>query len=195
MKKYITSLFLIFLFLSNSSYSQNINGSFGIRGGLGTDINLGLAYGIGINYLLPKTNFEFTVVIFGNHTKETTQEFYTYDETTDIFVFGVLGNYLIGYNRNEPGVYGIAGFGFSGIGVNWEETSSGDPSLGTPLPNGGSKQSESGTAGGSVINVGGGYSFGQVNLRAEFPVIFDFSPPGSASSVIPTFIFTVGINF
>lgn len=194
MKSFSSMLILTVILFSNFLYSQD-HGIFGLRGGLGTDIDLGLGYGAGINYLLPKTNVELAVVLFGHHSTETTEEYYTYDETTDLFIFGVMGNYLIGYNRNEQGAYGIVGFGFSAISVDWEETSSGDVSLGTPLPNGGSKQSESATGGGSVFNVGGGYSFGQINLRAEFPIILIFGAPGGASSVVPTFMVTLGYNF
>jgi len=193
--KHFILLLISFLFLTNLLHSQNQNGIFGIRAGLGTDINLGLGYGIGANYLLPESNVELTVVLFGNSSEETTEDFHTYEETTDLFVFGVMANYLFGYKFNQRGGYGIIGFGFSAISIDWEETSPTDGSLGPPLPNGGSKQSESGTGGGAVVNMGGGYSFGNFNLRAEFPVIIPFSPPGEASGVIPTFIVTAGYNF
>lgn len=188
-------LFLAFLFLTNPLFSQNPNGSFGIRAGLGTDISLGLGYGIGANYLLPESKIEIAVVLFGHTSEETTEEFNTYKETTDLFVFGIMANYLFGYELNERGAYGIIGFGISAISIDWEETSPTDGSLGTPLPYGGSKQSESATGGGSIVNIGGGYSFGNVSLRAEFPVIISFSAPGEASGVIPTFMITLGYNF
>ena len=197
MKGLLTLLlvFICFLFTSNTSFSQDNPGSFFIRGGLGTDVNLGLGYGVGLGYQFPLSNVELAAVFFGHNSEETTEDYNTYTETTDLFVFGVMGNYLIGYEYKQPGFFGVFGIGFSAISVDWEESSPDDTSLGTPLPDGGSKQSESGTGGGTIINAGFGYSFGELSIRAEFPVIFAFSPPGDASGVAPTFIVMLGYNF
>ena len=186
----------LFLFFNNSKLFSQVNtGTFGIRGGVGTDINLGIAYGLGLNYTFPTSNFELTFLFFKSHSEETSTDYFTYTDKTDLVVFGVLGNYLIGYQNKVPGLYGIVGFGFSAVSVDWEETSRGDISLGTPLAGGGSKMSASGTNGGSVINAGVGYSFGQLNLRGEFPVIIIFSQTGDAATVAPTFIVTLGYYF
>jgi hypothetical protein len=197
MKTIITLFLSITLILSYSypSFAQDDNGSFSIRGGLGTDINGGLGYGVGLGYKFPYSNFELTAVFFGHSSEETTEDFNTYTEKTDLFVYGLLANYLIGYRDNRPGFFGVIGFGISAISVDWEESSPTDESLGTLLPGGGSKQSESGTGGGSVINAGFGYSFGNLSIRAEFPVIFAFSPPGGASGVAPTFIAMLSYSF
>jgi hypothetical protein len=197
MKVLYILLLSVFFFLCNNgpSFAQVDHGSFTIRGGLGTDINLGLGYGAGLGYKFPYSNFELTAVLFVHSSEETTEEFHTYTETTDLVVFGIMGNYLFGYSSNEPGFFGIVGFGFSAISVDWEESSPTDISLGTPLPGGGSKQSESGTGGGSIINAGFGYSFGNLSLRAEFPVIVAFSAPGDAAAVAPTFIVMLGYTF
>jgi hypothetical protein len=57
-------------------------------------------------------------------------------------------------------------------------------------------KSEEGTAGGSVLNVGAGYKFtGNVDIRAEIPIILIFGAPGEASSVVPTITATIGIRF
>lgn len=194
MKKLFTLLLLTLLFIPSLYYGQTHEGSFGIRGGLGTDINGGLGYGLGINYLFPNSYFELGAVLFGHSSEETTVDYNTYNEKTDLVVFGIMGNYLFGYKYKQPGFYGIVGFGFAAISVDWEESSPDDSSLGTPLPDGGSKQSESGTGGGTVINAGVGYSFGQLSLRGEFPIIISFSDYGS-SSVIPTVMVTLGYNF
>ncbi|MEJ2104235.1 MAG: hypothetical protein P8X47_06615 [Ignavibacteriaceae bacterium] len=197
MKVFITLFICIFLFFSyqNPSIAQDDNGSFSIRGGLGTDINGGLGYGFGLGYKFPYSNFELTAVLFAHSSEETTEDFHTYTETTDLFVYGIMGNYLIGYRDKMSGWFGVVGIGFAAISVDWEESSPTDESLGTPLPGGGSKQSESGTGGGSVINAGFGYSFGNLSLRAEFPVIFAFSPPGGATGVAPTFIAMLSYTF
>ncbi len=174
------------------------NSSIGIRAGLGTDINLGLAYGGGINYLLD-LNYnavEIGIVVFGGNSEETTVEFNTYTEETDVFVFGVLSNYLFGYKLKKPGLFGIIGLGFAAISVEWEESSPDDISLGTPLPGGGSKQSVDASGAGSVFNLGFGISFkGGFDARVEVPVIFIFDAPGDAAAIVPTFMLTAGYHF
>ena len=197
MKVQLTFLLLVsfFLFHPNHSLSQVDDGSFSIRGGLGTDINGGLGYGVGLGYRFPYSNYELSAVFFGHSSEETTEDFHSYTEKTDLFVYGIMCNYLFGYRDNTPGLFGIFGVGLSAISVDWEESSPTDESLGTHLPDGGSKQSESGTGGGTIINAGFGYSFGKLSLRAEFPVIFAFSPPEGASGVVPTFIVMLGYTF
>ena len=204
MKRLLTPLIITIFFLINSiqllaqanqSYSDYDYGHFGIRAGGGTDIDLGLGYGAGFSYILPYSSLELTAVYFGHSSEETTEEFHTYTEKTDLSVFGIMGNYLIGYHHNMKGFYGIVGFGFSAVSVDWEESSPTDISLGTPLPGGGSKQSASGANAGSILNAGFGISFGQLNLRAEFPVLIAFAAPGDASAVAPTFIATLGYFF
>jgi len=195
MKRCFRISILFLLFSSSCFYGQTHEGSFGIRGGIGTDINGGLGYGLGINFLFPNSYFELGAVLFGSSSEETTVDYNTYNEKTDLVVFGIMGNYLFGYKYKQPGFYGIIGFGFAAISVDWEESSPDDISLGTPLPDGGSKQSASGTGGGTIINAGVGYSFGQLSLRGEVPVIISFSDYGEASSVIPTIMITLGYNF
>ena len=171
----------------------------GIRGGFGTDINLGLAYGAGVNFLFDAGNsgVELGILLFGGSFEETSDNgFNTYDETTDIFVFGLMANYLINYTPREPGVFFVVGFGLGAISVEWEERSDTDTSLGTQLPGGGSMQSEDGSTAGTVFNLGVGGSFKNgIDIRAELPVILAFGAPGEASSVIPTAIATIGYRF
>jgi len=177
---------------------SNASGSIGIRAGIGTDINLGLAYGGGINYLfnLNPNAIELGLVVFGGHSEETTEDYNTYTEKTDVLVYGVLANYLFGYELRKSCFFGLIGLGFSAISVEWEESSPDDVSLGTPLLGGGSKQSEDATAAGSVFNVGFGIAFdGGFDIRAEAPIIFIFDAPGDASSVVPTFLATLGYHF
>lgn len=178
-------------------YSSGQN-SIGFRAGVGTDINLGIAYGGVINYLVDLNNnaIELGIIVFGGHSEETTVEYNTYNEKTDVLVFGVLSNYLLGYKQKKPGLFGIIGVGFAAISVEWEESSPDDISLGTPLIAGGSKQSADATAAGSVFNLGFGMAFkGGFDLRIEAPVIFVFDSPGNSSSIIPTFMITAGYRF
>jgi hypothetical protein len=177
---------------------SNESGSIGIRAGIGTDINLGLVYGGGINYLinLNQNAVEIGLVVFGGNSEETTEDYNTYTETTDVLVYGVLANYLFGYELKKSAVFGVVGFGFSAISVEWEESSPDDESLGTPLPGGGSKQSEDATAAGSILNLGFGIAFdGGFDIRVEAPIIFIFDAPGNASSIVPTFMATLGYHF
>jgi hypothetical protein len=171
----------------------------GIRAGIGTDKTFGLAYGAGGNYLLtyPKSSLELGVLLFGGSFDETSDEgIHTYEETTDIFVFAAMANYLIGHTPQQPGMFFIAGIGLGSVSIEWEERSSTDVSLGTPLPGGGSMQSEDGSAGGTVFNLGVGSAFaGGFDVRAELPVIVTFSAPGESSAVVPTLIVTAGYRF
>lgn len=192
---------LLLVFLLAVTAQAQTDPKVGLRAGVGTDINGGLAYGAGANYLLTfpqNTNsLELGIVMFGGSFEESTDEgIHTYDETTDIFVFGILANYLIGYQPNQPSTFFIAGVGLASISVEWEERSATDVSLGPLLPGGGSMQSEDGSAGGMVFNLGFGRSFsGGFDIRAELPVIVSFSAPGEASAVIPTLIVTAGLRF
>jgi hypothetical protein len=189
--------FLLIFLLIHPGFGQS-GGSWGIRGGIGTDISGGIAFGGGINYLFPAGNnwMEIGPVLFISKSTETTEEFHTYEEETNLTVYGVLANLLFNYSPLSSGGFFLVGAGAAAISVEWEERSDGDTSLGTPLPSGGSKQSEEGTAGGLVLNFGAGYKFeGRVDVRAEFPIIIITDAPGEASSIAPTLTATLGIRF
>jgi hypothetical protein len=171
----------------------------GVRGGLGTDINLGLAFGGGANYILDVGDnpLELGAVMYYSHATETSNNGYNdYHETTDVMVFGMLANYLMGYKIGTPGMFVLAGFGLGVMNVNWEEWSPTDESLGELLPEGGSRQDAGGTAAGSVLNLGGGMAFSNgADIRFEIPVILVFGEYGEASTVVPTFTITAGMRF
>ena len=172
----------------------------GVRGGLGTDIDLGLAFGGGVNYMLENVGnnpLELGVLLFYSHSTETSNNGVNdYHETTDLTVFGMMANYLLGYKVGVPGSFFLVGFGLGAINVYWEEWSPTDVSLGELLPEGGSRQDADGTAGGSVFNLGAGMAFSNgVDIRFEIPVILVFGEYGEASTVVPTFILTAGKRF
>jgi len=196
MKTFTSFIIIGILVLTTSGIQAQTNPKIGLRAGVGTDVNLGLAYGVGGNYLLALSNnsVELGILLFGGSFDETTDEaIHTYEETTDLFVFGAMANYLIGYDYEQPGTFFITGIGLATISVEWEEKSETDESLGTLLPGGGSMQSADGSAAGTIFNLGVGRSFnGGLDIRLELPVILSFSAPGEASSVIPTVIFTLG---
>ncbi len=173
-------------------------GRFGIRGGVSTDISGGLVFGGSLNYLLPTYSnpFEIGLVVFGGSFEETTEEFHTYVEKTDILVIGLSGNYLINYNQSSQGLFFLVGTGLAFIDVTWEESSDTDESLGPPLPGGGSIQSDEGSTFGFIFDLGIGYKFSNnVDARFEIPVFIITSAPGKASSVAPTLVLTLGVGF
>jgi hypothetical protein len=198
----VTTLICLTLLIGVQAQAQTEEvGGIGIRAGVGTDINLGLAYGAEINYAkyLGRDAFEIALAVYAGHYEEESEEGGNiYEETTDIMVIGALVNYLFLYSMDEPGPYFVAGFGFGAVSMEWEEKSATDSSLGTPLPGvpGGSMQDADGSAGGTIINFGIGYRINkQVDIRAQLPTFLVFSTPGDASSVIPTFTITLGYRF
>lgn len=134
----------------NSVYAQE-SGAVGIRLGIGTDIGGGIAYGGQLNYTLYQTRnaVEMGLAVFGGKFEEDSNNgFNDYHEETTIFVVGAIVNYLFRYALDIPSPYFLAGIGVGSISVEWEERSDTDSSLGTPLPGGGSVQSEEGTTAG-----------------------------------------------
>jgi hypothetical protein len=93
-------------------------------------------------------------------------------------------------------VYFVGGAGAGAISVEWEERSDTDVSLGTPLPGGGSMQSEDGTTGGLLLNFGLGYRITQnFDLRGQVPVFFISGGEQRDGAVVPLFSLTAGLNF
>ena len=199
MKKVIQLGVSIALLVVGALATQASESGVGLRGGAGTDISGGIAYGGGINYLFSQDGegaWELGLVGYAGSFEETTIETNTYVETTDVFAFGVLLNRMVKYLPGRRGAFVVFGIGAGAVSVNWEERSKGDTSLGTQLPGGGSMQSADGTAGGLIVNLGVGYVFsGPLDLRLEAPVIFNSDPPGNSSSVIPTITLTAGVRF
>ncbi len=197
----ITVCLILFgiLLIGVSTATAQTGPRIGLRAGVGTDIDLGLAYGAGGNYLLtfPQNSLELGVLLFGGSFEETSDEgIHTYKEKTDIFVFGAMANYLIGYQPDMTGTFFVVGMGLASISVEWEERSDTDVSLGPLLPGGGSMQSVDGSSAGTVFNLGVGHAFkGGFDMRLEVPVILTFSAPGEASAVVPTLIVTAGYRF
>jgi len=171
----------------------------GLRGGLGTDIGGSIAYGIGANYMLDINNspLELGLLVFGGRFTETTERsIHTYNEVNNLLLFAIMANYLVNYLPEKSSTFFLAGVGLASVSVDWEESSPTDTSLGTPLAGGGSKQSEEGSGGGAVFNIGVGRTFSNaLDARLEVPVIVTFSGPEKASSVIPTVMLTLGYRF
>ncbi|MEE9271536.1 MAG: outer membrane beta-barrel protein [Candidatus Krumholzibacteria bacterium] len=183
--------------VTQSAYGQQVDGA-GLRVGIGTDITGGIAYGGELNYTraLGINAVELSLVVFGGSFDETTVEFHTYEETTDVLVVAALANYLIQYSMDKPGPYFVVGAGVGAFSIDWEERSATDTSLGTPLPGGGSMQSDDGTSAGVILNFGIGHRFSeQLDVRGQIPTFFVSNAPGDATSVVPTFELTLGYRF
>lgn len=186
-------LFVVFLIAGPARAQEGP----GLRVGVGADISGGLAYGLGLNYQrsLGADSAELGFMIYGgSYEEESNNGFNDYLEETTLRVFAVTANYLMGYSEGSP-VFLVAGVGAGAFSVEWTESSETDTSLGTPFGSG-SQQSEEGTAGGTLINVGVGRRVGErAELRLEAPVFFLFDAAGEASSVVPTLTVSGALRF
>ena len=169
-----------------------------MRIGLGTDASGGLAYGVEVNILKEKdgNGIEIGAILFGGSFEEDSNNgVHDYHEETDVFVLAVLANYLMQYEPVKS-AYFVFGFGVGLIAVDWSESSPTDPSLGTPLPGGGTIQEEDGSAAGTIINIGVGYRFtDETDFRVQVPTMVILGGPDRSSSTIPMLSVTVGIRF
>ncbi|HEY5691775.1 MAG TPA: hypothetical protein VIS49_09980 [Cyclobacteriaceae bacterium] len=190
MKKIFLSISLSLMVIF--AYGQTSQtGTFGIRAGIGTDISLGISYGAGFNYCLQE-NMELGLVLFGGKFSETSNNgFNYYEETTNIFAIAAQANWLFNHRPDETKPFFIAGTGLASISYDWEERSATDTSLGTPLPGGGSMQSEEGSTGGIIFNIGAGMTFASpFDLRFEVPIMVPFGVENVG--VVPLFMLTAG---
>jgi len=91
--------------------STEENSGFGIRGALGTNITGGIAYGAGANYFmgLQKGGMGADIMLFGG----------SFEETTDIFVFGLFVNYFYNYTPGQAGSFLLLGLRLGSINVSW----------------------------------------------------------------------------
>ena len=183
------------LFIITTTYGQtDQTGTFGARAGIGTDISFGIAYGVGFNYRLQE-NMELGLVLFGGKFSETSDNgFNVYEETTDIFAIAAQASWLFSHRPDETKPFFVAGTGLAFISYEWQESSATDSSLGTPLPSGGSMQSEEGGTGGVIFDVGIGYTFSSpFDLRFEVPIMIPFGIENIG--VVPLFMLTAGYRF
>jgi hypothetical protein len=188
-------LLLCLPFIISSSYGQtDQTGTFGVRVGIGTDISLGIAYGAGFNYRMQE-NMELGLTLFGGKFSETSDNGSNlYEETTNIFAIAAQANWLFSHRPDEAKIFFIAGTGLAFISYEWTESSATDTSLGTPLPGGGSQQSEDGGTGGLIFTLGLGHTFSSpFDLRFEVPIMVPFGIDNV--SVVPLFMLTAGYRF
>jgi hypothetical protein len=174
--------------------AESLTDGLGVRGGAGADITFdGIAVGAGVNKLF-LDEFEIGLVFYyGSFQSTSSNGVNSYTDKTQVIALAAQVNYLYGYHRDKGGFYFLAGVGIAYLGINWEESSPTDTSLGTPLPGGGSKQTFDGSVGGSIVALGAGYAFGGgLDVRLEVPLVISFSQAGGASTLIPLFTLTAG---
>lgn len=88
-------------------------GRVGVYGGIGTDVTGGIAYGAGVTYLVSvgTQKAELGVMLFVGEFKESTTEgIHRYDEVTNVAVFGIAANYLIGDRPGRAAPYFVPGW-------------------------------------------------------------------------------------
>ena len=186
------------------SHAQSGRSGVGIRASIGTDIELGLGFGVGVNYMWAPSysgpRFEFGGDFFYHHSKVTEDEvrgvFTEHDvEETRLLLFTVRANGIFNYVPQRGSVFFIAGVGFVVASIEWEEDetyTSSQPGV-SQSPN---HNEVEGTSAGNVVNLGIGYVFkGGIELRLEAPMLFFYSVPGSAASFVPTDTFSIGYGF
>lgn len=174
--------------------AEGLTDGLGFRGGAGADITFsGVAAGAGVNKLFLDQFEAGLVFYYGSFQTSSSNSVNTYVEKTQVIALAAQLNYLYGYNRDKGGFYLVAGVGLAYLGINWEESSPTDTSLGTLLPGGGSKQTFDGSVGGTILTLGAGYAIGGgLDVRLEVPLVISFSQAGGASTLIPLFTLTAG---
>lgn len=127
MKKIIFLYFICFVFICTETANalDLTQAKTGFRGGLGTDISGGLAYGLGINKTLisDNTGLESGVMFFRSNAEETSTETHTYVENTELTVLSFYTTILNNYTPNKAGTFYITGVGLGLMNVDWEESS------------------------------------------------------------------------
>jgi hypothetical protein len=178
--------------------STPYKGRIGIRGGVGIDTEGGLVGCGSLSYLVPTypNPFEIGFLVLSGSIEEETENSHTYLVRTDILATSLYLNYLYNFRYSPTGLFLVLGTGIAFIDIMWEKSSDTDMSLGKPLPDGGSTQSDEGGRIGILFQFGLGYKFSNsVNLRLEVPVFYINDPPGEASSIATTFVFSFGVRF
>lgn len=172
-------------------------GTFAVRGGVGTDLNLGFGVGGGAAYVWNSAgggpSYEFGADFYYHHSTEgyTDQRgnvTVTGEDRTTLTVFSVRANALFNYSPSRKKVYFIAGVGFVVANLWWEETENA-PNWNAPY-----HDEVEGTSAGTVINIGVGVPLTtKLDVRLETPMLFFFSAAGKSATFAPTV--TLGLTY
>jgi hypothetical protein len=179
---------------ATSLYSQST--TFAIRGGVGTDIKLGIGFGIGGAAIWGSGGgpaFEFGADIYVHHltdpyTEERNGVSVNGEDKEGLVVFAVRANALFNYHPSRKSVYFILGAGFVVAHLTWEENENA-PNWTRPY-----HDDAEVTSAGNIVNLGVGIPLAShLDLRIETPMLFFYSAAGKGSSFAPTA--TVGLAF
>ena len=187
MKKWVVAVFILIISAS-AAYSQGK--TIGIHAGAGTDITLGLAVGGGASYLLTDLvgfDMEVGAFLFYSYSVDSYTEYGNhYTETTSMFIFAVLSNFLFNYQGAEPGIFFIAGAGAAAMSVDWQIQSPDDSSANFTWD---------GVTGGLLVNIGLGGTFGGgFELRLQAPIFIVFTDYGGVKFA-PMLVLLAGYRF
>jgi hypothetical protein len=174
--------------------SAQEGGALSARAGLGTDINLGIAVGGGLGYLmefpgLPPVDFGFDFYYYHgvDSSQETVGAFLRhYNDTSTLMVYAVGANLLHGYRPGEAGFYFITGLGAGAVSVDWIHESPDDPTY---------NDSGDYIAAGLLVNLGAAYAFGTgLELRLAVPVLV-FNGPLDTVAFAPMLNIAAALRF
>jgi len=176
---------------------------FGARLSIGTDITLGIGFGVGAFYILAPSRYGGTNwdlgfdIYYANVTEEETDSEGTkFEDNTKVVVFALRSNGLFNYHPKRTGVYFVAGAGIVFANIDWEE----NITYYEPYLPHTERWSDDVFAVGNVLNLGVGMTFGGgLEARFETPLLIFYSAPGhasrSAGSVAPTFTLSLLYRF
>ncbi|MDH5464898.1 MAG: hypothetical protein OEW60_04665 [Thiovulaceae bacterium] len=197
MKKIVFVTLIVLLPMCISAENKPVDLT--IRGAIGTDPSLGIAYGVGVYHKIAggKNSAEVGVNFYGAHSSETSTEFGNdYTEDTSLAVITVMYNFLYNYDPKGSHIYLISGVGVGLIGYDWTESSSTDTSLGTLLPGGGSTHGSDGTAFGNMLNLGIGKVLANgLDLRFEVPIFVMYNSYYDTAAVAIAITASIGKDF
>jgi hypothetical protein len=171
--------------------------AFSVRGGVGTDLQLGLGFGAGAAYVwgsaLGGTALEVGADIYYHHSTDSYADqrgnvTVKGEDKTTLTVFGVRVNALFHYNPSRKSVYFIAGFGFVVASRRWEENENA-PNWIAPY-----HDEAEGTTAGNIINLGIGVPLGtNLDVRLETPMLYFYGATGKSVAFAPTA--TIGLTY
>ena len=188
MKKTMLIVGLFVSLLLQNALAAQATSSKNIRAAIGTDINLGLGYGVNFRFQRYSggNTFEFGPdIYFANSTDTYDEGLHTYTDKSSLAIFGVRFNTLFDYVPGKTGSFFIVGAGAAAISGEWSTDSATDSSA-----------IDSGDIEGfaSLINFGYGNALNkQADFRIEFPILI-FSAYNQ-TIFAPTITASYGVSF
>jgi hypothetical protein len=196
------TLVLVWLALPTESTAQGLGG--GLRIGAGVDTAGRVAYGVQLELIEfgTSSSFELALHAFGA-TRVENYEFYyfstlrQYHEESRLRGLGIIANLLARHARESSGPYLVLGVGLGPLEVDWRVESATDPTMSTPLPNGGSFDAEKRRTVGSLVNLGIGWRIDRrLDLRAQ--ILTALASPTDVREdlkIVPAATLSVGIGY